>query len=75
MPTTAYLVQGMTCGHCIGAVTQELTGIDGVSGVEVDLDAGGSSCVRVTSVAPLTDAQVGAALAEAGDYRLVSCDA
>jgi copper chaperone len=75
MPTTAYLVQGMTCGHCVAAVTEELTGIDGVSGVEVDLDAGGTSTVRVTSVAPLTDVQLEAALDEAGDYRLVTCHA
>jgi len=75
MPTTTYLVQGMTCGHCVTAVTQELTGIDGVIGVEVDLDAGGTSVVTVTSVAPLTDAQLAVALDEAGDYQLVTSDA
>lgn len=74
MPTTTYLVQGMTCGHCVAAVTEELTAIDGVSAVEVELHAGGMSAARVTSVAPLSDAQVRAALDEAG-YQLVTSDA
>lgn len=68
--TQTYSVTGMTCGHCTGAVTGELKGLDGVSDVSVDLVAGGTSTVTVTSEAPLTDEAVAAALDEAGDYRL-----
>ena len=50
MSTTAsYSVSGMTCGHCVSAVTEEIGKLDGVTGVEVDLVAGGESRVTVTS--------------------------
>jgi copper chaperone len=68
--TKSYAVTGMTCGHCAAAVTEELTGLDGVRDVSVDLQAGGTSTVTVSSDAPLTDEQVATALGEAGDYRL-----
>lgn len=70
--TTAYTVQGMTCGHCASAVSEEISGIAGVRSVDVDLVAGGLSTVRVTSDAPLPQDAVAAALDEAGDYTLVS---
>ena len=70
MTTRAYRVTGMTCGHCASAVTEELSALDGVSAVEVELQAGGTSTVQVTSGQPLADDQVAAALDEAGDYRL-----
>lgn len=38
MTTTTFLVPGMTCGHCKGAVTDELSKISGVTNVDVDLD-------------------------------------
>ena len=38
--TTEYTVTGMTCQHCVNAVTREVGGIDGVTGVDVDLDSG-----------------------------------
>jgi copper chaperone CopZ len=38
MTTTTFLVPGMTCGHCKGAVTDELSKINGVTNVDVDLD-------------------------------------
>jgi copper chaperone CopZ len=68
--TNSYPVTGMTCEHCAAAVTQELTALDGVHEVAVDLAAGGTSTVTVTSAAPLDREQVAAALDEAGDYRL-----
>ena len=71
MTTTAYSVDGLTCGHCVGAVTAELSALDGVETVEVDLAPSGTSTVVVTSAAPLTEAQLLEALDEAGDYRLV----
>ncbi len=64
--TAAYGVTGMTCGHCVGAVTSELDAVDGVRSVAVDLVAGGTSVVTVTSVAPLDEAAVSAAVDEAG---------
>jgi copper chaperone len=70
MTTTTYAVTGMTCEHCVHAVTEELSGLDGVSQVEVDLTPGGESKVTVTSEAALTEQAVAAALDEAGDYQL-----
>ncbi|MBL8999008.1 MAG: heavy-metal-associated domain-containing protein, partial [Gemmatimonadetes bacterium] len=43
MATTTYLVSGMTCGHCISAVTEEIDKLEGVTGVQIDLVAGGRS--------------------------------
>ncbi len=64
--TTVLQVTGMTCGHCVASVTEELGAIDGVSAVDVDLVPGGSSAVSVTSAAELDSAAVEAAVAEAG---------
>ena len=66
MSTATYTVTGMTCGHCVAAVTEELARLDGVSAVEVDLNAGGASRVRVTSAAPLPEDAVRGAVDEAG---------
>jgi len=68
--TADYLVEGMTCGHCVSSVTEELTEVDGVTSVNVDLASGLPSTVSVTSDAPLDDATVSAAVEEAG-YTLV----
>ena len=70
MTTSTYAVTGMTCGHCAGAVTSELKTLEGVTDVAVDLVAGGTSSVTVTSTQPLEETQVAAALDEAGDYHL-----
>ena len=70
MTTTAYAVSGMTCSHCVAAVTEEVMNLDGVSGVEIDLVEGGESRVAVTSAASLTEESVRAAVDEAG-YVLV----
>ncbi len=70
MSTQTYSVTGMTCGHCAHAVTTELKEVAGVSDVDVDLVAGGTSTVTVTSSEPLEDSQVAEALDEAGDYQL-----
>ena len=68
--TSTYLVTGMTCGHCVSAVTAELSALDGVEDVAVQLAPEGASTVTITTAQPLTDAQVATALDEAGDYRL-----
>ena len=64
--TTTLPVNGMTCGHCVQAVTQELTALDGVQDVAVELIPDGTSRVTVTSATPLDDAVVRAAIDEAG---------
>ena len=64
--TSTYTVTGMTCSHCVQAVTSEISGLSGVSAVEVDLPSG---AVTVTSAAPLTAGDVRAAVDEAG-YEL-----
>lgn len=71
MATTAYRVQGMTCDHCVRAVTDEISALDGVTEVSIELHAGAISDVRVTSTAVLDPAVVRAAVDEAG-YELVS---
>ena len=68
--TTTYLVSGMTCGHCVSAVAEEVGKLDGVSGVEVDLVPGGQSRVTVTSTTTLSASAVAEAVDEAG-YDLV----
>lgn len=61
--TTTYTVSGMTCGHCVTAVTDEVAKLSGVTGVDVDLASGR---VQVTSDEPLDGAAVRAAVDEAG---------
>lgn len=68
--THSYAVNGMTCSHCVAAVSEELGALPGVTGVHVDLVAGGISTVTVRSDTPLTSELVGTALDEAGDYHL-----
>lgn len=64
--TTTYAVTGMTCSHCVTAVTEELQAVPGVREVEVDLTEGGTSQVRVVSDAPLDEQSVRVAVDEAG---------
>jgi copper ion binding protein len=66
--TSTYTVTGMTCGHCVSAVTEEISALDGVADVQVDL---GSGAVTVISDAPLSDEAVRAAVDEAG-YELAN---
>ena len=66
MSTSTYTVTGMTCGHCVASVTEEISEIGGVRDVAVDLASGR---VTVTSDAPVAAADVRAAVEEAG-YRL-----
>jgi len=65
---TSYTVVGMTCGHCVSAVTSELSKLPGVSDVRVDLTTG---TVDVTSADPLPLDDVKAAIDEAG-YALTA---
>ena len=63
MTTSSYSVVGMTCGHCVNAVTEEVSSVPGVTAVEVDLASGG---LTVTSDAPVDETAVRAAVEEAG---------
>jgi copper chaperone CopZ len=56
----------MTCGHCVMSVTEELTELEGVESVDVDLVAGGVSPVVVTSTRELSEDEIGKAVEEAG---------
>ena len=67
-----YLVNGMTCDHCVRAVTEELTSLEAVEAVDVTLVPGGLSTVVVEASPSLTDADVAASLDEAGAYALAS---
>ena len=64
--TTQIAVTGMTCGHCVASVTEELSELAGVTAVDVDLHPGEESGVTITSTSPLDPAAVEAAVAEAG---------
>ncbi|MBB4736055.1 heavy-metal-associated domain-containing protein [Micrococcus cohnii] len=66
MTTADYSITGMTCGHCVASVTEEIGEVPGVTDVQVDLVAGGTSTARVSAEGPVDDAAVRAAIAEAG---------
>lgn len=68
---TDFSVDGMTCGHCVSSVTEELSEVDGVASVTVDLVENGTSRVSVHSAAPLSIALLEAAITEAG-YTVVA---
>lgn len=67
--TTTYGVTGMTCDHCVKAVAEEVSALDGVASVQIDLVADGVTQVNVTSAAPLERGRVAEAVDEAG-YEL-----
>jgi copper chaperone len=64
--TADYTVTGMTCQHCVASVTEEVQEVEGVTDVAVDLSSGR---LTVTSEQPLSEAEVRAAVEEAG-YQL-----
>jgi len=70
MTTQVFKVSGMTCGHCVSSVTEELTAIPGVKNVAVELVPGEVSAVTVESADALGMDAVRAAVDEAG-YELV----
>lgn len=72
--STTIEVSGMTCGHCVSSVSEELESLAGVESVDVDLNAGGISTVTITSAKPLSPSEIGEAVAEAG-YLVVANEA
>ena len=71
MSTQIFPVTGLTCGHCVGAITSEVKAVPGVTDVLIDLVAGGTSVLSVTADKALTEVEVIAALEEAGDGEYV----
>lgn len=67
---TTITVSGMTCGHCVSSVKEELAEVPGVESVSVDLNAGGVSPVTIESTRELTSEEIAAAVEEAG-YTVV----
>ena len=63
MTHQTYTVVGMTCDHCVRSVTQEVSAVDGVTDVQVDLATG---LVNVTAIQAVPVAAVQAAVEEAG---------
>ena len=63
MTTATYTVQGMTCGHCVSSVTEEVRELPGVQDVDVDLDSGR---LTVTGDAADDAAAIRSAVEEAG---------
>ena len=61
--TTTFTVTGMTCAHCVAAVTKEVSNLDNVRAVEIDLDSG---AVTVQSDGPVDPVAFAAAVDEAG---------
>lgn len=61
--TSTYTVTGMTCGHCVASVTEEVTKIAGVTEVQVDLASG---AVTIASQSPVDTTAVKDAVEEAG---------
>jgi copper chaperone len=68
MSTATYTVKGMTCGHCVSSVKEEVSEVAGVTGVEVDLATG---LLTVDSDGPVDAAKIVAAVEEAG-YEVAS---
>jgi copper chaperone len=67
MTTATYTVRGMTCGHCVRAVQDEVGRVPGVRDVDVDLESGR---VVVTSDREVASDEIRAAVDEAG-YEVV----
>ncbi len=66
---STYTVTGMTCGHCVAHVTEEVRAVPGVTEVQVTLEGGQ---MVITSDAPVDFAAVKDAVAEAGEYTVVA---
>lgn len=72
--TTILKVSGLTCGHCVTHITEEIEALPGVKNVSVLLSKGGQSTVTVVSDVLLNDDALAEAIDEAGDYVLDSIE-
>lgn len=66
MSTIDISVEGMTCQHCVNAVTEELHAIESVESVDIDLVVGGKSTVHIATSKDVPSDQIAAAIDEAG---------
>ncbi len=66
MATKSINVEGMTCDHCVSAVTDELNKISGVTGVNVALNTAGPTPVNIVADNDISDSDIAAAVEEAG---------
>lgn len=71
MTTKTIQVSGMTCGHCVQAVTEEVGKISGVTHVDIELNTEGASQVTITADVDVSDSDIAAAIDEAG-YEIAS---
>nr|WP_255475112.1 heavy-metal-associated domain-containing protein [Glutamicibacter sp. JC586] len=71
---TELKISGMTCGHCVASVTEELKELPGVQNVDVVLDAQGISTATVTATENLSEERIREAIDEAG-YKLEAINA
>lgn len=69
-PNDVLQVEGMTCDHCVRAVTAELSALEGLEVVWVDLRSDEPSLVRIARTSEVSDDEIAAAIDEAG-YTLV----
>lgn len=67
MNTATFTVTGMTCGHCVMHIKEEVSAIPGVTDVAVTLDTG---LLEVTSESGIDFDRIVEAVAEAGDYSV-----
>ena len=68
--TVELSINGMTCGHCVASVTEELSEVPGVLNVEVILNSGATSKATVVTNTELDDNALHDAVSEAG-FELV----
>ena len=68
--TVELSINGMTCGHCVASVTEELSEVPGVLNVEVILKSGATSKATVVTNTELDDNALRDAVSEAG-FELV----
>jgi copper chaperone CopZ len=66
---STYTVTGMTCGHCVAHVTEEVQAVPGVIDVAVVLEGGR---MVITSEAPVSFEAVKEAVSEAGEYEVIT---
>jgi copper chaperone len=66
MNTQTFTVTGMTCGHCVASVTEEVSEVPGVTAVDVDLASGALTVTPTDPASPVDDAAIRAAVEEAG---------
>lgn len=71
---TIVSLEGLTCGHCVASVTEEIEALEAVTSVSIELVAGGISTATISSTGPLSTSEISEAVAEAG-YTLIGDDA